>query len=332
MEEWLITSPIQDSSGGVSGWLDDAGKPAFIYGEITGYYLSAMAFVGRYGRRRAAAAVRARRAVSWLDRESRHGEPPRTRVYSTGDEDWRNDLIFSFDLGMVIRGLRAVRPYLPDQADELIHRYASFLRAMWCAGQPIDSHLARFSTKEPPTKWSTVPGPHHVKVAAGVADLPNMRDLAEITLSHWLPFADQEPRELALHPCLYFLEGLVQLGHWDAAGRMYRHILSRGFRDGLLPSQPPEGFERSDVVAQALRMAVLLDSRGISVPQDDIELLVDTLRLHLRDDGAVAFHRPRSDGNHWNCWSAMFGYQAMWLYQRHRAGLPIDNAMVSLII
>ncbi len=43
VHRWLATAPLQaaggPAAGGIAGVLDKTGTPAFIYGEITGYWL-----------------------------------------------------------------------------------------------------------------------------------------------------------------------------------------------------------------------------------------------------------------------------------------------------
>ena len=49
IRNWLLTSNVQipegPQKGGVAGWLDEKGYPAFVYAEATGYYLTGMAFM-----------------------------------------------------------------------------------------------------------------------------------------------------------------------------------------------------------------------------------------------------------------------------------------------
>src|SRR5690242_5315974 len=114
MEKWLLTSGIQlpagPEKGAVAGWLTDQGQPEYAYMEITGYYLSTMAFMAmRDESKRAEAIAAAQNALDWLNHYISRGDLPPTRKFliESSQEDWRNAAVFAFDLGMVIRGLAA---------------------------------------------------------------------------------------------------------------------------------------------------------------------------------------------------------------------------------
>src|SRR5438093_555477 len=115
IESWLLDSCIQipdgPQRGGVAGWLDWLGKPAFVYPEITGYYLTWLAFLkiaspDQLDRIRSRAGAALGWLASWLESD----RLPPTRIYLLPEtEDWRNRVTFSFDLAMLWRGVRAAR-------------------------------------------------------------------------------------------------------------------------------------------------------------------------------------------------------------------------------
>ena len=51
LRDWLLHAPIQpedgEHRGAVAGWLDEDHRPAFLYGEVTGYYLTCGGFMAR---------------------------------------------------------------------------------------------------------------------------------------------------------------------------------------------------------------------------------------------------------------------------------------------
>lgn len=53
VEGWLLHSGIQieygEQQGGIAGWLDENGQPDFVYLEIAGYYMTAMAWLASGG-------------------------------------------------------------------------------------------------------------------------------------------------------------------------------------------------------------------------------------------------------------------------------------------
>ncbi len=87
--------------------------------------------------------------------------------------------------------------------------------------------------------------------------------------------------------------------------------------DGTLPSSTHSGRYdvRSDVLAQALRIGMLLRSRfALEGDYWDRKLgrLAQALILHVQDSGAVSFsHRQKIA----NAWCAMFSHQALSMYR-----------------
>src|SRR5438067_5668158 len=93
VEGWLLHSGIQvdegDQRGGIAGWLDQNGRPDFVYLEIAGYYLTAMAWLSSCGASSPehvdTARQRGRLAATWIaGLVSRHRVPP-TRLYLSDD-------------------------------------------------------------------------------------------------------------------------------------------------------------------------------------------------------------------------------------------------------
>lgn len=253
-------------------------------------------------------------------------------------QDWRNAVTFSFDVGMVIRGLLATREYEPEPVRRLLSRNVGLLAGFRDESGILTSHVVRTAGAAIPRKWSTTPGPHHVKVAAGLAGLQGVAEVAEATIHRWLSFADRSPLDYDLHPTLYFLEGAVQLAVrdgrrdcWQAAYRLFQRVLELQLPSGGLPEHPASKEQRSDVIAQALRIGTILAGYGAMVAPDSLAALAGAYQEYVRHDGAVAFRRPESDGNHWNAWAAMFGLQALWCYERYRRGASIPEDVLLVL-
>ncbi len=109
IEGWLLGSGAQLAGGahqgGVAGWLDARGQAEFVYLEITGYYLTTLAWLAEGGAG-SVAVERGRAALDWLRDVTAGGELPPTRLYlSSAPDDWRNRAAFSFDLAMAARGV-----------------------------------------------------------------------------------------------------------------------------------------------------------------------------------------------------------------------------------
>ncbi|HEY1774560.1 MAG TPA: hypothetical protein VGG41_00245 [Solirubrobacteraceae bacterium] len=326
---WLLTSAIQIETGpqrgGIAGGLAADGKPDYVYLEITGYYLTATAWlIASASEDGDAAAARARgqRALEWLADAADSGEVPATRLYLRQEpEDWRNDAIFTFDLAMAARGVARF-----VEAGGSQPRAAAATAALMDALAEVDagtptlrSHRAR-GGKKLPQRWSTLPGPHHLKAAAALLGLPCSAALASsaaLTISRWSESVQEDDAVPELHPRLYALEGIAMdvPGTLNAATAPFRRLMEGQRDDGTLPAESPDdGTTRSDVLAQALRIGVILKAAGMLGEDgwcERLGLLASRLLEHVGADGSVRFS---IDSGGSNAWCAMFAQQALVLY------------------
>jgi hypothetical protein len=296
--------------GAIAGTVGEDGRPDYFYPESAGYQLSWLAFLASTRPRlRASAAHSAGGVAAWiagLDALS-------TRLTLRGPSDWRTAATFSFDLGMLARGLDAAAPLLT--ATEL----ASARERVWAALDPLcEIELLACGVRPGhavPERWSTLPGPYQLKPAAALmscASAPlRVREAAAATVARW---SDAVRCQGPLHPLLYACEGLVMLGERAAASRVLRDILALQRADGSLPesAEAPDSVARSDVLAQALRLAAGL-GEGRRAQLDALEA---ALRRHVSRSGAVRFREHSADAN---VWCAHFAHQALSV----RAGAPM---------
>jgi hypothetical protein len=319
---WLLSSGIQiqtgAEAGAVAGWLNASGEPAFAYTEITGYYLSCMAFMRAAGRSEPIVASNAKRAVIWLHAKCTNGNAPLTRYYlQQGVADWRNEAVFSFDLAIVLRGLASVRGLVPEKLRQdtvdALHRH-------FCVFVSSDGQLVPYihsTGKLLPDRWSTRPGPCQLKTAAallcsgdGLAE--ELKQASFNMYARWrapfLPHADE------LHAALYAVEGLILFGVHGC------HEAWKAAADQYVRSAEQLTYARSDVVAQALRAGCVLLSRGLLQRpgwDEKIRKLAEVLAGYVGKDGAVLYSDPpASSPLHLNACSAMFAYQAFTFYKR----------------
>ncbi len=319
---WLLSSGIQiqagPEAGAVAGWLNVEGEPAFAYTEITGYYLSCMAFMRKVGRSEPNVALNVNRAVTWLHAKCTNGDAPLTRYYlQQGVADWRNEAVFSFDLAIVLRGLASVKGLVPERMRQ---DTVAALRRYFCRFVSSDRQLVPYihrTDKLLPDRWSTRPGPYQLKTAAallcsGDGQEEELKQASLNMYERWrAPFF---PRSDELHAALYAVEGLILFGArgcdeaWKAAADQYERCAEQFT------------YVRSDVVAQALRAGCVLQSRGL-LPRrgwdERISKLADALAGFVGQDGAVLYSDPSvSSVPHLNACSAIFAYQAFTFYQR----------------
>jgi hypothetical protein len=328
IEHWLLTSPVQiqegEHAGGVAGWLDDHSRPAFVYLEITGYYLTTTAWLINGGARSPDSAALARRrgrlALDWLSRELAGGALPPTRAHLTASEpDWRNAAVFTFDLAMASRGVRAFADSAGQDDATGANVQKSLERALEDIRQGQDqlpSHRA-IHHELLPHRWSTRPGPHLLKAAACLMPLQLDDGLLAAAFSTWTYWAEQVNSGWSvqeLHPFLYGLEGLVMNGEnpLDRAEAAFERLMQTQDSAGSLPDRFVGGtVHRSDVLSQALRIGALLRASGRLQGRawaHRLDLLACRLLEHVRPDGSVTFSH---DQNRANAWCAMFAHQAL---------------------
>jgi hypothetical protein len=356
VEGWLLESGAQlrtgPHRGGVAGWLDRDGRPEFVYLEITGYYLTMAAWLADGAasspERRALAIQRGREALDWIASVTAGGAMPPTRLYlSPGHaDDWRNAAIFVFDVAMAVRGAACFASVEPTGESAAIVRDLVLRMEEICAGCALlPSHALVDGTIESmPDRWSTRPGPHHVKAAAALLRVPGgvlsdgLLEACRGTVTHWsAALAEAWPTD-QLHPLLYGLEGLlIEPGRTDrtldSAEQIYERLMRLQAEDGSVPSgtAAEAGEVRSDVLAQALRAGALLRGAGRLQGEDwqrRLDALAEALLAHVREDGAVLFALDQEIAN---TWCAMFTHQALVLHARARSGALAGDEAGALV-
>jgi hypothetical protein len=353
IERWLLQSGVQIEEGAqrgaVAGWLDREGRPEFVYLEITGYYLTTMAWLASGAAsspdRAADALEHGRQALGWITRTlSEQGVPP-TRLYlSAGRSDWRNAGVFTFDLAMAARGVACFGDVARHGAGEkLAAGLCTIIESMCLGAAVLRSHDA-VAGAPLPDRWSTQPGPHHLKSAAALLRMPvgvlgaPLRGVCDRTCEHWEAMLQEAWPCRELHPLLYGMEGLLigALHTEDEAlevvERLYARLMGLQMVDGTLAETTGGGIVRSDVLAQALRIGLLLRSRGYL--QGDywagrLDGLMRALLGFVRPDGGVLFS---GDQDIANAWCAMFAHQALLLHSRSADQAPLAAVVSELLV
>jgi len=316
---WLLGDAVQLRSGphegAVAGWCDAAGRAAYVYPEITGYYLRWLAWrrasrdpIGRL-------APRASAAERWLGRWLSSRGLPATRVYLHEDvADWRNDAFFCFDAAMVLRGLASVERVGLIKVDRAIVSALGEQLALLIESDGLFKACRASEGASVPARWSTRRGPFLAKAAAGVLDACEVfpaicapiSEPARATLRAAAGWLDESPHD-EVHPQLYALEGLLMRGEGASGFRKsFDGIVAVTQHDGRVPETLRSGgAHRLDVQAQLLRVAALMDA-----PASDLRSLAQGLAAHVTPAGAIAFDPTAFSPQH-NTWVAMFAEQAL---------------------
>lgn len=330
LRQWLLGA-VQlaegPQRGGVAGSVDADGRARYVYGEITGYYLTWLSSPHLAGLPERA--TRAAAAADWAERNYRADALPPTRIYLDGtSDDWRNRLQFCFDLAMLAGGLaKAHRTHLIGAHAELMRRLTAALAGFSAADglRPFDGDANGLQRR-----WSTRSGPflvkacHRIARSADVVALPPALAAAiELHLRRWPPRPADALLEPA-HPSFYHLEGWLGLGRGaelDCAAT-WATIAATADAEGSLPeSVDSPSVRRSDIVAQALRIGVelallgLIDADGAAL----LDRLAAQLVRRVADDGSIAFVEEASP-RLCSVWCAMFAEQALSAWSDWRAG------------
>jgi hypothetical protein len=313
---------------------------------------------------------RARSAAAWLDTRASHPcGGVRTRdYYSDMDESehysFESGNIYSFDNGMVLYGLlNLYRKSREEKFLEQASRIADFLTEVM--RRPDGGFYAVYSPNsdmmlDAGAKWSDQSGSFHSKLALGLIDMSEITGvgrykeaavaLCENSLGFQRPDGRfvTEPSEGSthLHPHLYSAEGLFYAGkklgirkYAAAAEKAVTWAFDNMRPDGIIPKKfgpgGPVRYYRSDTLAQALRLGLLLRSGGgpEDISEDKLMLLKNSLlRLQYAGKNEQAggflygYTLTGEKKDHINSWCTMFALQALMMYDLYEKG-ELDTEM-----
>ncbi len=327
LRHWLLHGPAQLSDGrhcgGVAGGIS-AGAPVYVYAEITGYFLHWLADL-THVESREIVSERARRAIDWTTRQFAAGRVPPTRAYlDAAQTDWRNDAVFFFDLAMLLRGLTAVTEAGIEALSRLLVDPLVAQLGQFVENDTLRAARSLHADAVLPQRWSTLGGPFLVKASSRVALADGLCELPPSLLracahesTRWSSVAARIPLDM-LHPTLYFAEGLLLADPERAVAiaTLLTRCLALQNADGSLPeSESGSTLKRSDIIAQALRVGLLLRQRDIvGSPADrSLDRLAAALIGRVARDGSIVFD-PAAPTPEPNVWCAMFAEQALRWY------------------
>lgn len=360
---WLLHSGIQNASGdranagGFNSWYDPSlGRYQYVYSEITGYGLAALAFL--YAQNPSdALRQRAELAAHWLRVEATHpcGAVLTRKYYrpedASSDYSFESEVIYTFDNGMVVFGL--MKWYALTRDEKFLNQAKKIARFLLSAQKNDGSFYPRYSARsgtfsESEEKWSTQSGSFLVKVGMGLSDLFDAtaekayldaaRKSAEFALKKQTPdgrfISFQDTGGTHLHPHLYSCEGLLYAGermqssvYIDAAARGTRWALDLQLETGGLPSMVSADsrstVERSDTLAQALRLGAYFLKQGyLGEPyKNKLRRLSDRLMSYQERGGSQDGGFRYGPAPHINAWCSMFALQAIHYLRDAEAGI-----------
>lgn len=356
---WLLSSGIQntdgDHKGGFNGWYDiDSKTYPFVYSEITGYGITTLLFANSI-KHDPVLIQRAEMAADWIINKSLHDcGGARARAYNTEPDhmySFESNMLLIFDNGMILPGLVGLfnvtknRKYL-----EAALTIGKFLISM----QKQDglfyatydaSNGKRLDTQD---KWSSQSGSYHAKLAIGLIDLYNTTKnetfkesalkicKASLAMQKDGRFVTQQSEQSThMHPHCYSAEGLLYAGLMlgenkfiESAKKATEWALDTQLPGGGVPCKFIDGkfitHERSDTIAQVLRLALYFNSIGMVESGKGIESLkARLLQFQKKGDEHIGgfFYGTELDGtkrNHVNSWCSFFALQALYYYSHFK--------------
>ena len=357
--QWLLESGIQNASGehsgGFNGWYDlDKKTYPFVYSEITGYGITTLLFLNSL-KQNPLFVKRAEAAAGWITSKALHTcGGARARAYNTEPDhmySFESNMLLIFDNGMILPGLVGLynatknRRYL-----EAAVRIGNFLISMQ---KPDGFFYAAYDATndkriDSQEKWSSQSGSYHAKLSIGLLDLYNATKddkyresvlkicKASLDLQKNGRFITQRSEESThMHPHCYSAEGLLYAG--TVLGEDSFILSAKNAVEWALGTQTAEGgvpckfvdgkfivHERSDTLAQVLRLAIYMADAGLISHDERIEKLENRLLQFQKTSMPHAggfFYGTELDGtrrNHINSWCSMFALQALTYYNHFK--------------
>ncbi len=331
---WFLHSGIQEPGGGVARFYrSDSGHNAAVSNEITGYAVSALAYL--YSVTGEALYLEAAsRAARYLCRHA-WDQAGSTFPFEPG-----SDRAYFFDTGIIARGLAAAWRATGDEEFLSRSKEAAMSLAFDFLGDGVFHPIISLPEKQPlahEPRWSRSPGCYQLKSALAWRETEDDggAKLYESVLAYSLAThesflkgeADREKLMDRLHAYCYFLEGLL-----PAAERgEVRAALAWGLaRVAALHREIAPVFERSDVAAQLLRVRLIAHHIGAVELDEDaacreasrtafFQAAGDHTDLRLR--GGFFFGSGHGELLPFsNPVSTAFGMQALELWRQHTQG------------
>jgi hypothetical protein len=368
-----LDSNSLEIKGGFNSWYDLDNKNYFYaYSEVAGYAISTLLFLNSIDNKDLYL-LRSILAAEWLlDKASHKSGGLKTRYYFNRESapeqyDFSSGVIHSFDNGIALSGL--IDLYNKTKEKRYLNtaeKIGNFLVELM---QKEDGSLyASYSHKDEKLKdegekWSTQSGSYHAKMSIGFLKLYKLLKndkYKEATIklcNKSLDFQEENGRFISykkekdthIHPHCYSLEGLLYSGlyfnnekYLESVTKGTKWALDIQMKNGGIPSMYVNNkiveFERSDVLAQTLRLGTIMISLGFLDKNYEKNLAKLKDRLisfqyksksnDIKSNGGFLFgydvdyrnNLNSSKKNHLNSWCTIFTLQSLIFYDDYLKG------------
>lgn len=372
-KNWLLYSGIQNISeekrfnGGINSWYDVNNKNyPYIFSEIIGYGITTLMFLDRIFLN-PIFTERAELATHWLiDNATQEAGGIKTRYYYN-KSDWENELLYTFDTGMVLFGV--INLYLKTKKEEYL-TYAKRLTDFLLSLQKEDGSF--YAIYDPKTKekidkedtWSTQSGSYHAKLSLGLLNLFDITkdekykksavNICKYALTkqelngRFITF--RGTKNTFLHPHCYSAEGLLYTGTYlkekkfiDAAKKATTWALTSQLENGGIPNiyyEKQKSFSKhecTDEMSQVLRLGCLTLDKNYEEKLEELIERISQLQKSVGDKKVkggfiYGFDIKGQKYEHLNSWCTMFALQAMIFYKLYKENNLDTNMGLNLLI
>lgn len=349
--------------GSFNSWFDlDKKIYPYAYSETTGYAITTLLFLHNILKDNRLIR-KAEKAAKWVIESSMHPcGGVRTRLYKDDDSantlySFSGDKIFSFDTGMVLYGMVNLCKLTQNsrylQASEMLAKFLIDKMQNKDGSLPAIYDPKTDRIIDSLDKWSSQPGSFHAKVSLGLVDLFEITQndkyqdaaikLCEYAVSTQKEsgrfVTDKASQTTHTHPHCYAAEGLLHTGasfniteFVESAERAtawtFENVSSEGINELYNPSTGRfNDFQRSDILAQVLRLGILFSFNYKIDTLQSILLEYQYLGEETKQQGGFLYSKTGQDVN---SWCTMFAIQALALTE-HK-DLVSEDKKVSLFV
>lgn len=361
-----LNSNSLEVKGGFNSWYDLDKKDYFYtYSEISGYSLSMLLFLNSIEKNNLYL-TRSILAAEWLlDKASHEKGGLKTRYYFDRKNapklyDFSGEVLHSFDNGIALSGLMDLYKNVNEEryleSGKKIGDFLVDIMQKKDGGFYASYNHKDKESKDTNEKWSTQSGSFHAKIALGLLKLYGItkdekyREATIKLCNNSLKFQEdngrfisyKEEKDTHLHPHCYSAEGLLYSGlyfnddsYLKGAEKAVKWALDIQMDNGGIPSMyiknDPIKYERSDVLAQVLRLGVIMTDLGMIDKKyiknlDKLEKRLLSFKYNskdIRSNGGFLYgydidyrnNLEINKKNHLNTWCTMFALQSLVFYK-----------------
>ena len=366
-----LDSGSLEVKGGFNVWFDrEKSSYFYTYSEITGYAITKL--LALYTTEKNYLYLsRAVLAAEWLlDKAAHKSGGIKTRYFFNKEDtqdlyDFSSGVVHSFDNGMALNGLMDLFKLTKEKryliaAQKIGNLLTDIMQKEDGSMYASYSHKDE-AFKDSDEKWSSQAGSFEVKVCSGLLKLYEATKdekykeatikLCDYTLNlqkengRFISFKKEE--DTHLHPHCYSAEGLLFAGLYlgkdtyvKAARNAVQWALDQQLENGGIPSmfvsERKVEVERSDVLAQTIRLGIIM--RSLKLLDEKYEEKIDKAVKRLitfqctngdqRSSGGFLYGHDidyrnelrSTEKNHVNTWCTMFAMQALNYYADYKEG------------